>query len=170
MNVEKQFQAMTPILEKVHGEPARTWRAGLGVYLAVIAIGNLAWESVHLPLYTIWSTGTFREQAFAVMHCTLGDVLIAAITLAACLGIFGHKDWPQRRFWLVACVTVSAGLAYTIFSEWLNVEVRGSWAYSERMPVVSMLGLQIALSPLLQWIILPAAAFAIGRKGPFNKQ
>ena len=32
------------------------------VYLAVVAFANLGWESLHLPLYTIWSTGTGREK------------------------------------------------------------------------------------------------------------
>jgi hypothetical protein len=53
------------------------------------------------------------------------------------------------------------GIAYTIFSEWLNVVVRASWDYSELMPVVSALGLHIGVSPLLQWIVVPTAALAI---------
>jgi Cu(I)/Ag(I) efflux system membrane protein CusA/SilA len=48
-----------------------TWLRGLRAYLASIAVGNLGWESLQLPLYTIWNTGTFREQAFAVVHCTI---------------------------------------------------------------------------------------------------
>ena len=49
------------------------------------------------------------------------------------------------------------GLGYTIFSEWLNVEVRGAWAYSARMPVVPIIG--TGLAPLLQWLILPVVAY-----------
>jgi hypothetical protein len=37
------------------------------------------------------------------------------------------------------------------------------------MPVISIAGLSIGLSPLLQWIVVPAAAFAI-TKGRTNKQ
>ena len=48
------------------------WLRGLRIYLASIATMNFAWESLQLPLYTIWNTGTAREQAFAVVHCTLG--------------------------------------------------------------------------------------------------
>jgi hypothetical protein len=32
------------------------------------------------------------------------------------------------------------------------------------MPLVSAFGLQIGLSPLLQWVVIPAAAFAITRR------
>lgn len=37
------------------------WLRAFRAYFAVIAIGNLAWEVVQLPLYTIWTTGTVRE-------------------------------------------------------------------------------------------------------------
>jgi hypothetical protein len=37
--------------------------------LCFIALANFAWEMLYLPLYTIWTTGTLGEQAFAVAHC-----------------------------------------------------------------------------------------------------
>jgi hypothetical protein len=51
------------------------------------------------------------------------------------------------------------GAAYTIFSEWLNVEIRHSWSYTAAMPVLPWLG--TGLTPLLQWLIVPALALAI---------
>ena len=42
---------------------------------------------------------------------------------------------------------------YTVYSEWLNVYVKGTWAYSDLMPIVP--GLEVGLSPLIQWIVLP---------------
>jgi predicted benzoate:H+ symporter BenE len=138
------------------------WLQGLRVYLGVMAIGNLVWETLHLPLYTIWTTGTAREQAFAVVHCTLGDLLIALSALTLALVVAGDPDWPRQRFWQVAFLAVILGLAYTLFSEWLNV-VRSSWAYSNRMPVIALFDLKIGLSPLLQWVVVPAAAFTITR-------
>jgi hypothetical protein len=53
--------------------------------------------------------------------------------------------------------TVVIGLGYTIFSEWLNIVVRESWAYRELMPVIPMI--DAGLSPVAQWIVLPAIAF-----------
>ncbi len=61
-------------------QPASTnadWLLALKAYLGVTAIANLAWETLHLPLYTIWTTGSPREQACAVLHCTKGDLRIA---------------------------------------------------------------------------------------------
>jgi hypothetical protein len=140
------------------------WLLGLRVCLGVILVGNLLWEVLQLPLYSIWTTGTLREQAFAAGHCTLGDLLVAASALTLALLIVGDQRWPWDRFWLVAILTIASGLAYTVFSEWLNVVVRAAWAYSDRVPIVSIAGLKIGLSPLLQWIVLPAAAFAIVKR------
>ena len=143
---------------------AGMWLHALRVYLVSTAAINLAWETLQLPLYTIWRSATLRSQAFAVVHCTIGDVLIALSALAVALLVAGDPAWPDRRFRSVALPAIAFGLAYTIFSEWLNVEVRGSWAYSQLMPVVMLFGLRIGLSPLLQWLVVPALAFMIMKR------
>jgi hypothetical protein len=120
---------------------------------------NLLWEVLQLPLFTIWSTGTLSERAFAVVHCTGGDLLIALVSLVAALIGMWAVDWPQQRFWRVAILAIALGIAYTAFSEWLNVYVRKSWAYSHWMPTVTVAGVRIGLSPLLQWAIVPTIAF-----------
>jgi len=144
-------------------DPSSAWLRGLRVYLGTMAIGNLVWEFLQLPLYAIWSTGTAQEQAFAVMHCTVGDLLVALSMLTLALMIAADHSWPRGRFWPVAVLTIIFGVAYTAFSEWLNVIVRATWAYSEWMPTISLFGLNVGLSPLLQWLVLPAAAFKITR-------
>jgi hypothetical protein len=154
---------MTP--GKVAASEARsgTWLTAIRFYLALTVVGHLIWEALQLPLYTIWVTGTAREQAFAVVHCTGGDVLIALSGLIAALVLIGSNDWPQAAFARVAALALTIGVLYTTFSEWLNVAVRASWAYSPNMPIVPLLGARIGLAPLLQWIIVPAIAFALSR-------
>lgn len=133
------------------------WLAALRRYLAIVAIGNLAWELLHMPLYTLWETGTAGEIVFAAVHCTGGDVLIALASLVAALLLAGSRRWPRRRFSVVAALTVAFGLGYTAFSEWLNIGVRGTWAYSDLMPVLPWL--ETGLSPVAQWMVIPALAF-----------
>ena len=60
--------------------------------------------------------------------------MIAIAALLVALVIAGDRRWPEARFWLVAAIAVGGGVAYTIFSEWLNTEIRGSWAYTGWMP------------------------------------
>jgi hypothetical protein len=138
------------------------WLLVLRRYLAVIALGNLVWEFAQLPLYTIWHEGSARKIAFAAVHCTGGDVLIAGSALIASLLVFGEARWPYRRYPAVAATAILGGLAYTIFSEWLNTEVRGSWAYATWMPQLPLIG--TGLAPLAQWIIIPPLAFWWARR------
>jgi hypothetical protein len=139
------------------------WFKAVRLYLVSILVGQLAWEILQLPLYTIWDTASPRAQAFAVAHCTLGDVLIALCALLAAILLAGNKAWPRQRFWRVAGLALLFGVAYTIFSEWLNVTVRASWAYSDRIPALAVFGFRLGLSPVLQWLVVPGAAFAILR-------
>lgn len=145
-------------------ETRSTWLSSLRIYFCIIVIGNLIWEFLHLPLYTIWEAEPVTFQAFAAVHCTLGDLLIAASTLLGALILVGDGAWPPRRFWPVLGVTIISGVGYTLYSEWYNVVVRGTWAYSNLMPVISLFGLNIGVAPLLQWITVPAIAFTFVRK------
>jgi hypothetical protein len=140
------------------------WLRALRVYLVGSAAIHLAWETLQLPLYTLWRTETWRGIAFALLHCTAGDVLIALAVLVLSLLLVGGEAWPARGFHAVAGLAMVFGLGYTVFSEWLNVAVRASWAYSDRMPVVTIVNFQLGLAPLLQWIVVPIGVLAVVRR------
>ncbi len=55
---------------------------------------------------------------------------------------------------------------YTLFREWFNVTVRGSWTYAPAMPRLPPLG--TGLAPLLQWLAVPSVAFALARRKALN--
>ena len=145
------------------------WYAALFRYLGVVAAGNAAWEFAHLPLYTIWTESGWRENIFAAVHCAGGDILIALSTLTAALLLVGNPRWPIERFAHVAVVAILAGVIYTGFSEYLNIEIRGAWAYSELMPTITIYGFELGLSPILQWIIVPLGAFAFAAP-PYRRE
>ena len=133
------------------------WLQSLRRYIASLAAANLVWEVAHLPLYTIWLNATTSEMALAVLHCTAGDVLIGLSTVTLALFVAGSASWPAEGHRRVVALTVLFGVGYTVFSEWLNVEVRQAWAYRALMPVLPLTG--TGGSPLLQWIVLPLLAF-----------
>ncbi len=153
-----------PTAEEVAQQRIRTgtardgaWLSMLRRYLLFTAAANFAWEIGQLPLYTIWTNGTFGEIAFAVLHCTGGDVMIAAFSILGGLLVFGSGRWPFERYAAVAASSVVIAVAFTVYSEWRNVEVLGNWSYSEWMPTLPLVG--TGLSPLAQWIVIPIAAF-----------
>lgn len=137
------------------------WLTAVRRYLAAAAFGNLAWELAQMPLYTLWRTGSPGDIGFAVLHCTAGDVVIAGAALLGALVLAGVPDWPTRRFAPVATTAFSFGIAYTVYSEHLNL-ARGAWAYTEAMPTLPWLG--TGLAPLTQWLAIPAASLAWAKR------
>jgi hypothetical protein len=132
-------------------------------YFIAVALANLGWEFAQLPLYTIWYHGSPPEIAWAAVHCTGADLLIAAGSLLGALMVAGHSSWPSARFGAVTLLTSVGGLVYTIFSEWLNTEVRGSWAYTNWMPTLPLIG--TGLAPFVQWLVIPPVALWWARRG-----
>lgn len=118
---------------------------------------HLVWEAAQMPLYTLWRTGSAGDIAFAVLHCTAGDLLIAGASLLGALALCGAPGWPRERFAQVATAAIVFGLGYTIHSEYLNL-ARGTWTYLEMMPVLPWLG--TGLAPFTQWLAVPMASLA----------
>ncbi len=132
------------------------WLSALRRFALFTLVGHLLWETAHIPLYIIWIEGTWGEIAFAVVHCTGGDVLIAMSSLLLALFVFGSGAWPRARTVPVLLATIVIGVGYTIFSEWLNIVVREAWAYREIMPVIPII--DVGLTPVLQWVVIPTLA------------
>ena len=132
------------------------WHSAIRHYLLAIAGLNLLWEVAQLPLYTIWRTGSAQEIFVAVLHCTAGDAVIAISALILALMLFGTGDWPNQRHRPVSVFAVLFGLIYTIYSERINI-TSGAWSYSDLMPIIPWL--DVGLTPILQWIVIPSFCF-----------
>lgn len=115
---------------------------------------HLAWESAHVRLYTIWDSADRPYIAWAVFHCTLGDVLIAVAGYGVAAFAARNADWPLFRPFLGTAAVISSTVAYTLWSEWYNVYRIGSWAYGASMLTIAGIG----LTPVLQWIAVPPIA------------
>ena len=137
-----------------------TWPRCVALWAGWSAGLNVAWEILQLPLYTIYESGPPAWMAFAVLHCTAGDVLIALACYAAAACATRTARWPLERPLFGLAIALPIGVAYTAFSEWLNVSVRGSWEYAAAMPRVYGIG----LAPLLQWLLVPPAAVSLIRR------
>lgn len=136
-------------------------------YMIVVVLLNLGWEFAHMPLYTIWELGTTKEILFAAIHCTGGDALIGLSAIMLAIFLFGGSFWPDKHIKNVLFAAIVIGVGYTLFSEWLNIVVREAWAYSDIMPVIPVLN--VGLSPLLQWIVIPVIAYAYALKPPEHR-
>lgn len=97
-------------------------------YIACVGLLNLFWEMLQLPLYTLWYESPPATIAFAVVHCTVGDVLIATVSFFAAVVLSGAINWPQKHYGRVALMAGIFGVCYTVFSEWNNTVVTRTWA------------------------------------------
>lgn len=155
MRASRHFDQLTAAFDRL------SWR---GAAETLVAFGglNLLWEVAQLPLYDIWYEATPGKITFAVLHCTVGDVLIgvnsAIVAFLIVAGVYRSRTPP---LWVLGMTFGVISVGYTIYSEWLNVSVRGSWSYSSLMPTVPPL--MTGLSPLLQWVIVPIVTLWIAR-------
>ena len=124
------------------------------VQLLMLALPlQLLWEIAQFPLYTVWHEGDWGYILYGLVHCTLGDLLIM-------LAVYWAMSLLNRsRYWIftpalpnVVLFTVF-GLGYTIFSEILNTRIKGTWGYTELMPIVPVI--EIGGMPFLQWLLIP---------------
>ncbi len=125
--------------------------AAAGLWSALAFVFNLAWEIAQVRLYTIWAAADGTTITWSLLHCTLGDVVIALAMFALAGCVLWRADWPVSRPWTGGAIVVLGALAYTAGSEWYNVYRAGNWGYTASMPMIFGIG----LAPLLQWLILP---------------
>jgi len=132
----------------------QSWKKTPEYLLLLISLPlQLLWEIAQFPLYTVWHEGDWGFILYGLVHCTLGDLMIL-------LSVFWLVSILNRsRLWVfspsmpnIVLFTV-IGLAYTIFSEILNTRIKGTWGYTELMPIVPVI--EIGGMPFLQWILIP---------------
>lgn len=122
--------------------------------LAIFAfLLNLPWELAQVPLFAGMPTAQHWTAVLACGRATLGDVLVALVAFWAGALAAGSRGWvvaPTRRR---VAAFVAVGVLITIMMERLVTGPLGRWAYADAMPVLPVL--EVGLSPLLQWIIVP---------------
>jgi hypothetical protein len=114
---------------------------------------ELLWEIAQFPLYDVWHQEKWSYILYGLAHCTLGDLLIllAAYELVSLLA--GGRTWYRSTPTTGSLLFTLFGVAYTVYSELMNVRIKGTWGYTELMPIVPLL--HIGGTPFLQWLLIP---------------
>ncbi len=134
----------------------RSWSVIMLRFLPRFALVSLMWEVLQLPLYTLWSDPSRERIAYAIIHCTLGDLLIGASSLLLGLLMVRAKRPKQWSTWRIGLWLILFGTSYTVLSEHINL-AQGKWAYSEWMPIVPWI--DVGMAPLLQWLVVPSVTW-----------
>ena len=139
------------------------WRR-LGRFFATTMLAsfvlNEIWEIAQMSAYVEIAGHSWTSTLGLCTRATVGDVeIILGIYLAGALAA-GDLAWGLRGRWNIYATGAVMGLAYAALVEHAALTA-GRWSYSERMPVVSVLG--AGLWPLLQMTLLPPLTFLFAR-------
>lgn len=130
------------------------WRAIPELQLLVLALPlELLWEIAQFPLYTVWHEGSWSYILYGLAHCTLGDLLILLIAYWILAALSRNREWYLYAVLPNGILFVLLGASYTVYSEIVNVRIKGTWGYTELMPVIPVI--HVGAMPFLQWILIP---------------
>ncbi len=146
---------------------ARLWRRFARLPLKRIALWGLAlnalWEVTHgLFLYDMWDGGFLRGSA-VLWAAIAGDVFIVlGVTALAAFLVGAHRLFALDAAAWAALLGV--GLVTGIGLEWAAQALR-LWEYTDLMPTLRVLGLEVGLSPIVQVSVLPALSVRLASRG-----
>ena len=130
------------------------WRNWPEVRLIMLALPlELMWEIAQFPLYDVWHNNDWGYILYGLAHCTLGDLLILLVIYEVVALLNKSRYWPAKRLFLNVFSFTIMGAGYTIYSEIVNVQIKGTWGYTDLMPILP--GLEIGGMPFLQWLLIP---------------
>lgn len=141
---------MLPELDSVHSaRRARFW-FGVGV---ISFLTNWAWEMAQMRAYA-----TLADQPWdsTIFPCSVAALADAGLTLAIC----GVSILLARAGLPLLASSALLGAVAAVVIEKVEL-ARGSWSYSEEMPIVPVVG--AGLWPLLQLTLLVPVAIALAR-------
>jgi len=146
-----------------NAHPSLPWRR-LGLFFATTAsasfVLNEIWEMAQMSAYVETAGHPWMSTLGPCTGAAVGDVGIVLGIYAACALAAGDLGWGLRGRWNIYATAAVLGLACAALVEHAALAA-GRWSYSERMPVVSVLG--AGLWPLLQITLLPPLTFLFAR-------
>ena len=123
-----------------------------GTTLVTSFVVNEIWEMAQMSAYVETAGQSWTSTLGLCTRAAVGDVgLIVGIYAAGALAA-GDLGWGVRGRWNNYATAAVLGLAVAALVEHAALAA-GRWSYTERMPVVSVLG--AGLWPLLQMTLLP---------------
>lgn len=122
---------------------------------------NATWEWIQSPFF-VDITSDLNTIIWYRIHCTIGDTFILMIGYMLVSFYYKNLSWIYDSNVKHHAMFVLMGVTYTVFSEYINVNIRNSWSYSEYMPLLPYTN--IGIIPLVQWVILPPVIIFITKR------
>lgn len=137
-----------------------SWSFFFALFLAAFGF-NWLWETVQMGAYAQMADRSWYSVALLHVVPTLGDVAITFFVYGVGSLAARRLLWGTTGNWNVYATAALLGGACAVAVEWKGL-LSGRWSYSDRMPVVPVLG--VGLWPLLQLTLLvPLALWVAAR-------
>lgn len=116
---------------------------------------NFPWEVLQVPLFTGMADAPHVQVIEGCLQATLGDMVIMLIAYESVSFAAHGRLWISTSSGRQLALFTAIGVVIAAAIEWLATRGQWfqSWTYSLRLPVVP--GVDIGLTPLAQWIVLP---------------
>jgi hypothetical protein len=133
---------------------ALTWTPEFNVALVAFLL-NLPWELWQVPLFDRMPVSPHWEAVKTCSRAAAGDAVIALVACWAVALVVRNRAWVVSPTASEVLGFAACGVLMTAAIERLALSGRWvqSWSYSPLMPVVP--GIDVGLSPLVQWLVLP---------------
>lgn len=125
---------------------------------------NYPWEFLQVPLFEGMPEARHWDAIRTCSRATLGDAAIMLIAYWCVSLATRSRDWLMSPNTSRILMFSGTGVLITIAIERLALDGQwlGGWQYSALMPIVP--GIEVGLSPLLQWIVLPPIVVWFSRR------
>lgn len=114
---------------------------------------NFVWEVAQVPLFEGMRFLGHWQAIQVCARATLGDVGIGLVAFWTVAAVYRSRRWVLRPACRQVLGFAAVGVVITVVMEWLATHALGRWAYAASMPTIP--GLEVGVSPLLQWVVLP---------------
>lgn len=129
---------------------------------------HFVWEFVQVPTYTGMAEMAHWEAIKLCMSATFGDVGFAMTAFWIASISARSRNWVLQPTRLPVAIFVAVGIILTIGFEYYYTNISLRWTYSDLMPLVPPFG--TGLSPLLQWLVIPALVIWLTRRHLIGSQ
>ena len=140
------------LLNKTENKPAFKQFTFIILILAILL--NFAWEMAQMPLYKNMEPG-LQSTIFCGVASIADGILVMLLYNSFAL-VYKETFWLQKQKGKRIFALIIAGGIGAVVAEIRHVS-SGSWSYTDAMPLVPVVN--VGLSPVLQFMLLPAIIF-----------
>jgi arginine exporter protein ArgO len=126
---------------------------------------NLAWELLQVPLFE-GASYNFKHIAFCAVAAVADAIMVLLLYFGFAL-LYNNSFWINDLTFRRGLILILVGGAGAVLAEVMHT-AKGSWAYADAMPIIPVVN--VGLSPVLQFMILPVIIYYISSYITINKR